>query len=147
MSLGTKRGSYGWFCVSRDHILEHIVKHWKGLVKQFRRWGMLTSSFCLLHYNARAHTARATQQLLQRLNWKVLDHHAQSQDLPPSNIHLFLHLKKHLASQKFHEVVKNEVTMWLCASGSGVLRHQNIKNLYPSETNTITTVVIMLKNS
>jgi len=34
-----------------------------------------------------------------------------------SNFHLFLHLKKHLASQKFHEdeEVKNEVTTWLHA--------------------------------
>jgi len=34
-----------------------------------------------------------------------------------SHFHLFLHLKKHLASQKFHEdeEVKNEVTTWLHA--------------------------------
>jgi hypothetical protein len=34
-----------------------------------------------------------------------------------SHFHLFLHLKKHLASQKFHkdEEVKNKVTTWLPA--------------------------------
>jgi hypothetical protein len=33
---------------------------------------------------------------------------------------LFLHLKKHLAGQKFHEdeEVKNEVTAWLCAQAA-----------------------------
>jgi hypothetical protein len=49
---------------------------------------------------------------------KVLDHPAQSPDLAPSNFHFFLHLKIHLASQKFHvdEEVKNKVvTTWLCA--------------------------------
>ena len=34
---------------------------------------------------------------------KVLDHLAHSPDLAPSDFHLFLHLKKHLAGQKFHE--------------------------------------------
>jgi len=48
---------------------------------------------------------------------KVSDHPAHSPDLAPRNFHFFLHLKKHLASQKFHEdeEVKNEVTTWLCA--------------------------------
>jgi hypothetical protein len=34
-----------------------------------------------------------------------------------SHFHFFLHLKKHLAGQKFHEdeEVKNEVTTWLFA--------------------------------
>jgi histone-lysine N-methyltransferase SETMAR len=84
---------------------------------QNRRRAMLTHSVCLLHYNARAHTATATQQLLESFNWEVLDHPALSPDLAPIDFHLFLHLKKHLAGQKFHEdeVVKNEVTTWLRA--------------------------------
>jgi hypothetical protein len=45
------------------------------------------------------------------------DHPAHSPDLDPSDFHLFLHLKKHLAGQKFHEDedVKSDVTTWLCA--------------------------------
>ena len=37
--------------------------------------------------------------------------------LAAPHFHLFLHLKKHLASQNFHEDKKviNEATMWLCA--------------------------------
>jgi histone-lysine N-methyltransferase SETMAR len=78
---------------------------------------MLTHSVCLLHDNARAHTTTATQQLLQSFNWEVVDHPAHSPDLAPSNFHLFLHLKKHLAGHKFHEdkAVKNEVNTWLHA--------------------------------
>jgi hypothetical protein len=42
---------------------------------------------------------------------------AHSPDLASSDFHLFLHLEKHLAGQKFHEVeeVKNEVTTRLLA--------------------------------
>jgi hypothetical protein len=80
---------------------------------------MLTCSICVLHDNARAHTARAMQQL-QSFNWEVSDHSAHSPDLVPSDFHLFLHLKKHLAGQKFHEdeEVKNEVTTWLRAQAA-----------------------------
>jgi hypothetical protein len=34
---------------------------------------------------------------------KALDHAAHSPELAPSDFHLFLHLKKHLFGQKFHE--------------------------------------------
>jgi len=34
---------------------------------------------------------------------KVVDYPTHSPDLTPRDFHLLLHLKKHLASQKFHE--------------------------------------------
>jgi hypothetical protein len=48
---------------------------------------------------------------------KVLYHPTHGPDLAPSHFHLFLHLKKHLASQKVHkdEKVKIKVITWLCA--------------------------------
>jgi len=49
---------------------------------------------------------------------KVSDHPTHAPDFAPSPFHLFLHLKKHLPSQKFHkdEKVKIKVTTtWLCA--------------------------------
>jgi hypothetical protein len=60
---------------------------------------------------------------------KVLDHTAHSQDLGPRDLHYVLHLKKHMASQEFHEdkEMKNEVIIWLCAQA-------------------LTKLVIMLKN-
>jgi hypothetical protein len=48
------------------------------------------------------------------------EHPAHGPDLAPSDFNLFLHLKKHLAGQKFHEddEVKNEVITWLCAQAA-----------------------------
>jgi hypothetical protein len=64
---------------------------------------MMTSSICLLHDNARAQNVRAMQQLLQSFNWEVLDNPSYSPDITPYNLHLFVHLKKHVAGHKFHE--------------------------------------------
>jgi len=51
---------------------------------------------------------------------EVLDHPAHSPDLASDDFYLFLHLKKHLAGQKFHEdeEAKNEVTTWLRAQST-----------------------------
>ena len=51
---------------------------------------------------------------------KVLDHTAHSPDLAPTDFHLFLHLNKLLAGQKFHEdeEAKNEATTWLYAQSA-----------------------------
>jgi hypothetical protein len=67
--------------------------------------------------------------LLQSFNWEVLEHPAHSPDLAPSDFYLFLHLKIHLAGQKFHEdeEVKNEVTAWLRAQAES----SGIQNLVP----------------
>ena len=54
---------------------------------------------------------------------KILDHPAHSPDLASSDFHLFLHLEKHLAGQKFHEdeeVVNRSHYMVACAD-DGVL--------------------------
>jgi hypothetical protein len=61
---------------------------------------------------------------------------------------LFLHFKKHLAGQKFHEdeEVKNEVTTWLRAQAA-LFYDIGIQKLVPRLTNALTKVVIMLKNS
>jgi len=53
-------------------------------------------------------------------------------DLAPSDFHLFLHLKKHLACQKFHkdDEVKNEVTVWLRVQAAEFY-HMGIQKLVP----------------
>jgi len=81
----------------------------------------------------RVHTARAKKQLLQSFKQKVLDNPAQTPNLAASNFHLFLHLKKHLAGQKFHEDRGEKQSHYAVAcAGRRVLWHQNIKNSYPA---------------
>ena len=45
---------------------------------------------------------------------KFLDHPSYSSDLAPSDFHLFLHLKKHVAGKKFDDdyEVQEEVLTW-----------------------------------
>jgi hypothetical protein len=52
---------------------------------QTKRIGMLTRGVCLLHDNARPHTVRTTQELLQSFKWEVLAHTLHSPDLVPSD--------------------------------------------------------------
>jgi hypothetical protein len=51
--------------------------------------------------------------LLEKFKWEILDHPLYKQDLAPSDFHLFLHLKKHLAGKKFgDDGVQEEVMSW-----------------------------------
>jgi transposase len=56
----------------------------------------------LLHDNARPHTAAHTWALLQHFNWELFDHPPYSNDLAPSDYHLFTYLKNWLWSQRFN---------------------------------------------
>jgi len=53
------------------------------------------------------HTTMVIQKLKIQNGWRRRNTTtvkvAHSPDLSPSDFHLFLHLKKHLAGQKFHE--------------------------------------------
>ena len=57
---------------------------------------------------------RVTTALLEKFKWDILDHLPYSPDLTPSDSHLFLHLKKHLAGEKFDDddEVQEEVMTW-----------------------------------
>jgi len=57
---------------------------------------------------------RHTISQSKRLTWDILDHPPYSPDHAPSDFHLFLHLKKHLAGKKFDDddEVQEEVTTW-----------------------------------
>ena len=76
--------------------------------------GMLSLYVCLLHDNKRPHSAHVTTALLEKFKWDILDHPPYSPDLAPSDFHLFLHLKKHLARKKFDDgdEVQEEVMTW-----------------------------------
>jgi len=58
---------------------------------------------CLLHNNAWPHSTHITTVLLEKFKWDILDHLPYRPDLTPSDFHLFLHLKKHLAGKKFDD--------------------------------------------
>ena len=77
---------------------------------QNKRRGMLTKGVCLLHDNARPHTANATKELLASFKWDVLNHPAHSPDLAPSDYYLFTSLKLHMGGKSFStdEEVKEE---------------------------------------
>jgi transposase len=62
---------------------------------------MLSRGVCLLHNNVQPHSAHITTALLEKFKWDILDHPPYSPDLVPSDFHLFLHLKKHLARKTF----------------------------------------------
>jgi hypothetical protein len=70
----------------------------------------------LHHDNTRPHTARATQGRIKELQWELLEHPPYSQDLVPSDFHLFgLPKKKHLVGKHlaYDEEVETDVRKWL----------------------------------
>jgi histone-lysine N-methyltransferase SETMAR len=75
------------------------------------------------HDNARPHTARGTQERIQELQWELLEHPPYNPDLAPSDFHLFVKLKNHLADKSFadEEEVKTEVR-----SGSDNSQHTSM---------------------
>jgi histone-lysine N-methyltransferase SETMAR len=90
--------------------------------------GQLARGVLLQHDNARPHTARATHERIQELQWKLLEHPLYSPELAPSDFHLFSPLKNPLDGRCFadEEEVETEVRKWLrqqskyiCAAGFG----------------------------
>ena len=69
---------------------------------------------CLPHDNARPHSGHVTTALLEKFKWDVLDYPPYSPDLSPSDLHLFLHLKKYLVGKRFDDDdgVQEEVMTW-----------------------------------
>ena len=80
------------------------------------------------------HMARWSTHLLQEFDWEVFNHHKlYSLDLAPSDIHLFLHLKKFLSSR--HQHFQNDREAETCVTvvpipGVILLRHR-IQKLVP----------------
>jgi transposase len=105
---------------------------------QNKRRGMLTRRVVLLHDNAWPHTAAQTQALITSFGWEQINHThpPHSPDLAPSDFHLFLHLKKFLAGQRFDndEDVKRAVQKWL-SSQAATFYDEGIQNWYPITIN------------
>jgi hypothetical protein len=77
-------------CASYEYH-EVPLKLWDAI---FRRYsGLLAKGVLLHHDNARHHTARATQERIQELQWELVEHQAVSLSLSFSDFHLFGLLK------------------------------------------------------
>jgi hypothetical protein len=66
--------------------------------KRNKRRGMLSRGVVVLHDNARPHTAAAKEDFIATFGWEHLDHPPYSQDLSPSDFHVFHHLKLSLVA-------------------------------------------------
>jgi hypothetical protein len=86
----------------------------------------------LIHDNARAHTAAATQNLIITFGWEQFDQPPCSPELAPSDFRLFLHLKSFLAGRRFHDDgdVKEAVTTCF-ASQAAPFYDEGIQELVP----------------
>ena len=78
---------------------------------------MLTRGMCLLHDNARLHSAHVNTALLEKFKWDILDDPPYSPDLVPSDFLLFLHLKKLLAEKKFDDDDEVQEEVMTCFKG------------------------------
>jgi len=74
--------------------------HLQNAIKS-KRPGLLSHKVCLLHDNARPHTARLIRFLLVDFKWIVFNHSPYSSNLAPSDYHLFSRLKKELGGKRF----------------------------------------------
>ena len=85
-----------------------------------------------------------TTVLLEKFKWDTLDHPLYSQDLVPSDSHLFLHLKKHLVGKKFDndDEVQEEVMMWFKGSMT-----RGYRSWFQDLINVWTMLATMLKNT
>jgi hypothetical protein len=92
---------------------------------------MLNRGVVILHYNARQHTAAATQDLIAIFGQEQFDHPLYSRDLVRSDFHVFLHLKTFLGDRLFHEdEVKEAINTWF-ASQAASFYDAGIQKLVP----------------
>jgi transposase len=92
---------------------------------------MLTSSVVLFPDNAHPHTDARSRALLEYFNWELFDHPPYSPDLPPSDYHLFTHLKNWLGSWCFNNDEQMEgVKTWLSLQVINFF-HIDIQKLIP----------------
>jgi len=78
----------------------------------------------LQHGNARPHVAKSVKTYLEMLKWEVLSHSPYSQQIAPSDYHLFRSMAHGLADQHLHsyEEVKNWIDMWIVSKDEQFFR-------------------------
>jgi len=85
--------------INAEYYLSLLVQL-KDISKGKRR-GKIMKGVLFLHNNSLPHQALATRKKLAYLGFQYLDHPPYSPDLPPSDYHLFLRLKKAIESSLF----------------------------------------------
>ena len=104
----------------------------------------MSCDVCLLHNNAWPHSVHVTTALLEKFKWDILDHLPYSPDLAPSDFHLFLHLKKHLAGKKFDDADEVQEEVMTFKGQTSVT--QGYRSRFQDLINVSTVPVTMLKN-
>jgi hypothetical protein len=101
--------SPGLFHWSKDHQCAVLFNspEWKSEVGNPLKAKKRQDSVCFLQDNVSPHTAAFTMATLLKLKWDVLPHPPYSQDLDPSDYHLFGPMKGFLGSKRFRNI--NEV--------------------------------------
>ena len=86
----------------------------KQAIRQKRR-GLLTTGVCLLHDNARPHTAIATVSTIEKLRFECIPQPPCSPDLAPLDFHVFGPLKDALSGKQLRDddEVRLAVHEWL----------------------------------
>jgi len=98
---------------------------------------MLSRGVCLLHEHARPHSAHVTTALLEKFKWDVLDYPPYSPDIAPSDFHLFLRLKKHLAGKKFDDDDEAQEVMTCFKGQAADFCNSGIQELVPRINNCV----------
>lgn len=80
-----------------------VLDQLKTAIKN-KRPGLLTKGVFLIHDNARPHSARVTQEKLEKFKWDVFQHPPYSPDLAPSDYHLFPVMKRAFGGQRFDNI-------------------------------------------
>ena len=74
--------------------------------------------------NARPHVTKVVKTYLETLKWEVLSHPPYSQDVAPSDYHLFRSMAHGLADQHFwsYVEVKNWIDSWIASKDDQFFR-------------------------
>ena len=74
----------------------------KPVIRQKRR-GLLTTVVCLLHENAKPHTAAATLSIIQELRFESIPHLPYSPDVAPTDFHVFDPFNDAMSGTRFRD--------------------------------------------